>query len=323
MRRREFIVGLGSAVAWPVVGRTQERGMPVIGFLNPNKSDDYPSVIAAFHAGLRELGFVEGDNVKIVYRWAEGHPDRLQALAFELVGIPVQVIAATGGSTANSVKAVTTTIPIVFNSADDPVKTGLVESLNRPEANLTGVSRVSVDLMPKRLELLNEVIPGAAQLSYLVEASSSMARSAVVQQAAKKLGIEIHLIETSREQDLSENIAEAARAGSKGLLIGSSSYFNSRSEQLGELCSRYKLPAIYQGRAFVTAGGLMSYGPSLEDAYRIVGIYTGKVLKGTRPSDLPVQLQTKIDFFINFRTAKTLGLDLAPSLLARADEVIE
>ena len=195
--------------------------------------------------------------------------------------MPVAVIAATGGGTANSIKAVTTTIPIVFNSADDPVKNGLVSSLNRPGGNLTGVSRVSVDLMPKRLELLSEVVPGPGHVGYLIEATSSVASTAVVKQAAKKLGIEIQLIETAREKDLSENFAEAAGPGTKALLIGSSSYFNSRSEQLGELCLRYKLPTTYQGRAFVAAGGLMSYGPSLEDAYRIIWHLRGKGIEGS------------------------------------------
>jgi ABC-type uncharacterized transport system substrate-binding protein len=325
MKRREFITLVGStAFAWPTTVRAQQRAMPVIGFLNPNKSDAYPSAIAAFHAGLRESGFVEGENVTMAYRWADGHAERLPALAADLVQMQVSVIAATGGGgAAFAAKAATTTIPIVFNSADDPVKAGLVASLNRPGGNLTGVSRLSTELMSKRLELLHEVSPDAAPIAYLVEANSAVATDAVTQEAARSLGIEMRIIKITTEMNLEDTFAEMVRSGAKAILVGSSSYFNNRSKQLGELCVRYKLPAIYQLREFVAAGGLMSYGPSLPDAYRIVGEYTGRVLKGAQPADLPVQQQSKVDLIVNLKTAKTLGITIPLPLFGRADEVIE
>jgi putative ABC transport system substrate-binding protein len=325
MRRRDFIkFTISSAAAWPLAVRAEKSSTPVVGFLNPSTPDAYPSALAAFHAGLRENGFIEGDNVAIAYRWAEGHADRLPALAADLVQVPVTVIAATGGGDAAfAAKAATKTIPVIFNSAGDPVKDGLVTSLNRPGGNLTGVGRVSVELMPKRFELLREAVPNAAPVAYLVEANSAVAKTTVVQDTARSVGAEIQVAQITTEANLENILSTLAKAGAKALLIGSSSFFNSHSKQLGELCVRYRLPAIYQGQEFVAAGGLMSYGPSLIEAYRIVGVYTGRVLKGERPADLPVQLQSKIDFTINLRTAKTLGITLPLPLLGRADEVIE
>jgi len=325
MNRREVLTVIGgTSVAWPLAARAQQPKMPVIGFLNPNKSDAYPSAIAAFNAGLRENGFVDGENTTIAYRWADDHAERLPALAADLVHMQVAVIVATGGGAAAfAAKAATTTIPIVFNSAIDPVEGGLVVSLNRPGGNLTGVSRLSTELMPKRLELLHEVSPDAAPVAYLVEARSSVATDAVTQEAASKLGVEIRVLKITTEMSLEDIFEGIVRSGVKSVLVGSSSYFNNRTKQLGELSVRYKLPAIYQLREFVAAGGLMSYGPSLSDAYRIVGEYTGRVLKGAQPANLPVQQQSKIDLVINLKTAKELGIIFPLPMLGRADEIIE
>jgi putative ABC transport system substrate-binding protein len=280
--------------------------------------------MAAFHAGLRETGFIENENVAITYRWAENDPERLPPLAADLVRRGVAVIAAMGGGNAAfAAKAATTTIPIVFNSADDPVKVGLVTSLNRPGGNLTGVSRLSVELMPKRLELLREVIPGATAIAYLVDTNSSVATASSAQEAARTIGVDLEVIRVAADQDLAAVFARMAQNGTKSLLIGASTYFNSRSAQLGELSVRHKLPAIYQERTFTAAGGLMSYGAPLADSYRAVGIYVGRVLKGDRPADLPVQQQTRVEFIVNLKTAKALGLTIPLPLLGRADEVIE
>ena len=329
MKRRAFISLLGGTAAapsllWPVAARAQQAAMPVIGFLNQTTADAYPDAMAAFRAGLRETGFVENENVAVIYRWAENHPERLPALAADLVRRRVAVIAAMGGGNAAfAAKAATTTVPIVFNSANDPVKVGLVASLNRPGGNLTGVSRLSVELMPKRLELLREVIPDAAAIVYLVDTNSSVATAVSAQEAARTIGVELQTIRVSADQDFATVFAGMAQNGAKALLIGSSTYFNSRSAQLGELSLRRKLPAIYQERTFATAGGLMSYGAPLADSYRGVGTYVGRVLKGDRPADLPVQQQTRVEFVVNLKTAKALGLTIPLPLLGRADEVIE
>jgi putative tryptophan/tyrosine transport system substrate-binding protein len=322
--RRAFITLLGAAAAWPLAAHAQQPGMPGIGFLNQTTADAYPDAMAAFHAGLRETGFVENENVAIIYRWAENHPERLPALAADLVRRRVAVIAALGGGNAAfAAKAATTTIPIVFVAADDPVKVGLVASLNRPGGNLTGVSRLSVELMPKRLELLREVIPSATAVAYLIDPNSSVASASSAQEAARAIGVELEVIRVAADQDLAAAFARMAESGTKALLIGPSTYFNSRTGELGELSARHKLPAIYQERTFAAAGGLMSYGAPLADGYRGVGIYVGRVLKGDRPADLPVQQQTRVEFIINLKTAKALGLNVPLPLLGRADEVIE
>lgn len=325
MRRREFITLLGGASAvWPLASRAQQPARSAIGFLNPNGPNAYPDVIAAFRAGLHEQGYVEGENVTIAYRWAEGHPERLPALAADLVRMRVNVIAATGGGDAAlAAKAATQRIPIVFNSADDPVKTGLVVSLNRPGGNLTGVSQLGVELTPKRLELLKEAVPNVANIAFLVEADSAVAASGVAQDIARKFGTELWIVRRTAQTPLGDVFAKLAQSGTKALLIGGSSYFNSRSRELAEMCLRYRLLGIYQGREFTAAGGLMSYGPSLASSYRVVGEYTGRVLKGALPRDLPVQQQTKIDLFINLKTAKAFGLTISSTVLAFANEVIE
>jgi putative ABC transport system substrate-binding protein len=328
MRRRGFITLLGgAAAAWPLAARGQSA-MPVIGFLNPNPADYYPEIIAAFHGGLRETGFVENKNVTILYRWADGYSERLPALAADLVGRGVNVIAATGGGrSAFAAKAATTTIPIVFNSADDPVKAGLVASLNRPGGNLTGVSRLSVELLPKRVELLREVVPSATAVAYLIDSSSAAGSMRSAQEAAQLasqvFGIELLLVNATVDDALEAAFTRIVATGAKALLIAPSSYFNSRGSQLGELSAHHGLPAVYQVREFATGGGLMSYGPPLTDAYRTVGIYTGRVLKGERPADLPVQQQTRVELIVNLKAAKALGLSIPLPLLGRADEVIE
>ena len=319
MQRREFITLLGGAVAaWPLTARAQQPGLPVIGFLNQTTANSYPDAMAAFHAGLRETGFVENKNVAIIYRWAENRPERLPALAADLVRRGVAVIAALGGGNAAfAAKPATTTIPIVFNSANDPVKAELVLSLNRPGGNLTGMSRLSVELMPKRLELLREVIPGATVIAYLIDPNSSAASASTAQAAARTIGVELQAIQLTANRDLATVFAEMAQNGAKALLIGPSTYFNSRTAQLGELSVRHKLPAIYQERSFTTAGGLMSYGAPLADAYRGVGIYVGRVLKGDRPADLPGQQQTRVEFHYQFEDGQSIRPD-DPAAAARA-----
>lgn len=325
MRRREFIALVGGAAAWyPHSASAQQSTMPIVGFLNPNRADAYPETVAAFRAGLSEYGFVEGKTVTVAYRWADDHSDRLRALVADLLRIPVNVIAATGGGPAAvAAKAATTTIPIVFNSADDPVKIGLVASLDRPGGNLTGVSRLSYQLMPKRLELLHEIAPNATTIPYLVGPDSRVVTGGDAQAAAKTLGIELQVVNVTTGTDLEQTLRSLVAAGAKALLIGSGSYFNTLSKELGALCLRFKLPAIYQRREFVAAGGLISYGPGLTGAYRIVGEYTARVLRGAHPADLPVQQQTKIDLIVNLKTAKTLDLAIPPAIIAFADEVIE
>ncbi len=324
MNRREFIALAGGATAaWSLSARAQQQ-TPVIGFLHPGSPDYYPDAIAGFHAGLRDNGFVEGQNVNIAYRWAEGHSERLPALAVELVHLQVAVLAALGGGTAaRAAQAATTTIPIVFNSADDPVKAGFVASLNRPGGNMTGVSRLSLELMPKRLELFREVAGLTGPVAYLVDVNSAISGSTVADEAAKKLGIDLRLVQFSPGQELGSVFDALVQSGSKAVVIGPSAYFNAHSRQLGELCIGHKLPGIYQRREFAGGGGLMSYGPNLTDAYRIAGTYTGRVLKGERVADLPVQLQTKLELIVNLKTARALGLTVSLPLLGRADEVIE
>ena len=322
--RRQLLSAFGAAAAWPLAVRAQNSAKPVIGFLHPGSPDYYPSALAAFHAGLAELGFAEGQNVAVAYRWAEGHQERLPAMAAELVRLPVAVIAATGGgSSAYAAKAATTGIPVVFNSAGDPVKDGLVAALNQPGANLTGVGRLGIELMPKRLELLHEATAMTSRVAYLLDTDSAVAASPLPEEAAHRLGLDLQIVRTKAGQDLKQVFEKLNHGDVKGLVIGNSSFFNARSRQLGELCLQSRLPAVFSLREFATAGGLMSYGPSLEDAYRIVGQYTGRILKGESPATLPVQLQTKVELVINLQTAHLLDLAVPLPLLGRADEVIE
>ena len=323
MRRRKFItIVCGAAVAWPFAARAQQRAMPVIGFLNSASRAEW--TLAAFKKGLSETGYVEGQNVAIEYRWAEGQNDRLPALAADLVRGQVTVIAANSAA-AVAAKAATNRIPIVFNSGVDPVKIGLVASLNRPGGNLTGVSSLNVELGPKRLELLRELVPAATNIALLVNPTGPNAEilTSDVQRAARTLGLQIHVLHASTERAFDAAFASLVQMRADALVIGADGFFTSRSEQLAALAVRHAVPAIYQNRAFAAAGGLLSYGGSSADSYRLVGIYVGRILKGEKPGDLPVQQSTKVELTLNLNAAKTLGISISRELLARADEVIE
>ena len=326
MRRREFLGLLGgAAAAWPLAARAEQPAMPVIGFLNSASPALYAGPVRAFCQGLGETGYVEGRNVTIEYRWADGQYDRLPALVAGLVGRQVTVMAATSTPAALAAKAAAITIPIVFTTASDPVQLGLVASLSRPSGNVTGVTQMTVEVGPKRLELAHELVPAATTIALLVNPSSPIAEtlSRDMQAAARTLGLQMHILQARNERDIDDAFATSIQLRAGMLLIGPDVFFNSRSEQLGALTLRHAMPTIYQYREFAAAGGLMSYGGSLIDAYRQAGVYTGRILRGDKPADLPVQQATKVELIINLKTAKTLGLTIPPSLLARADEVIE
>ena len=320
MRRRQFISAVGgAAVAWPLAARGQQ---PVIGFLGATTPDRF----AAFRQGLGEAGYVEGRNVVIEYRAAAGHYDQLPALAADLVRSQVTVIAAMDGTpSALAAKAVTTTIPIVFAVGIDPVEFGLVASLNHPGGNLTGITSLNVEVEPKRLELLHELVPAAASVAVLVNPTSIIAetQSKNLQAAARTLGVQLHILHASTDSDFETVFATLAQLRVGGLVIAGDVFFNNRTEQLASLAVRHAVPTIFQFREFTAAGGLMSYGPSFTDSYHLAGVYIGRVLKGEKPADLPVQQLTKIELFINLKTAKTLGITVPIPLSGRADEVIE
>jgi len=326
LRRREVIALLGAAAAWPLAARAQQPSVPAIGFLSSRSPSESEGVVTAFRRGLRETGFIEGRNLAIAFRWAEGRYDRLPGLAAELVGRNVGVIVTTGGTvSARAAKSATSTIPIVSVFGGDPVADGLVASFARPGGNLTGLSILVRELMPKRLELLAEMVPQAGAIALLVNPSNPNAERIIreVQEAARTKGVQLHVLKAGTEGEIDAAFASLVELHAGALVVAADPFFNSRREQLVALAARHAVPAIYEWREFATAGGLISYGTSLSAVYRQVGIYTGRILKGEKPADLPVQQPTTFELVVNLNTAKALGLTVPPSILARADEVIE
>jgi putative ABC transport system substrate-binding protein len=327
MRRRDFIkVMAGSAVAWPLAARAQQTLLPVIGFLSTVSPNVFALRLRAFHQGLKEAGYVEGQNVEIEYQWAEEQSNRLPALAAELVQRRVAVITAGSTASALAAKGATATIPIVFEVAVDPVELGLVASLKLPGANITGVTNLNVETGPKKLELLHELMPTATIIAVLVDPTSrSLAEQFLrgLQAAAPTLGMQLHVLNASTERDLDAVFATLAQLRAAALVIGPNLFFIAHVEQLAALALRHAVPTIFQYRPFVVAGGLMSYGANETDNYRLVGIYAGRILKGEKPADLPVVQSAKVELIINLKTAKTLGLNIPNTLIGRADEVIE
>jgi putative tryptophan/tyrosine transport system substrate-binding protein len=327
MRRREFIwLFGGAAVLWPLAVYAQQRPLPVIGFLNVASPGPLRQQIAAFREGLKESGYVEGQNVAVEYRWAEGQYERLPELAADLVRQQVSVIFVGGGAPAElAVKAATTTIPIVFSTGGDPVRSGLVASLNQPSGNITGVYHFATGLEAKRLGLLHEMLPKATPIAVLINPNYADAENQLrdVQEAAARLGVQLVVVRANAESDFNAAFSTVVQQRSGALLVCASPFFNNRREQLVVLAARHALPTIYEWRDFAAAGGLMSYGTSLSDAYRQVGVYVGQILKGAKPVDLPVVQSTRFELVINLSTAKALGIEVPPTLSARADEVIE
>ena len=326
-RRREFITLLGgTATTWPLLASAQQTQIPVIGFVNVTSAAGYTRQVSAFLRGLSETGYADGRNVAIELRWAENQRDRLPAILADLIRRQVAVIAATTAPAALLAKAATTTIPIVFETSGDPVKLGLVASLSRPGGNVTGVTQANLEIAPKQMELLQEMVPAARVMALLVNpenAEISDSNTKVVEAAARSLGLELHVLHASAERDFDEVFSRliALRAG--GLMIGPDPYFTSRSEQLGALTARHSVPAVYENRDFVVAGGLMAYGANILEAYRTAGHYTGRILKGDKPANLPVQQIAAVEMYVNLKTAKALGLNVPNTLIGRADEVIE
>jgi putative ABC transport system substrate-binding protein len=324
VKRRDFITLVGGAAAWPLNARAQQPSMPVIGFLNAGSAGPFRQQIAAFREGLKESGFVEGQNVAVEYRWAEGQYERLPALAADLVRRQVSVIV-TSGPAVLAAKAATTTIPIVFSAGIDPVGLGFVASLNRPGGNITGVYHFSTGLEAKRLGLLHEMVPKAATIAVLVNPNYSEAENQLrdVQEAAVRLGVQIVVVHANAESDFDAAFSAVVQQKAAALQVCASPFFNTKRQQLVLRAARHALPAIYEWREFAEAGGLMSYGTSLADAYRQVGVYAGRILKGAKSADLPIVQSTKFEFVINLSAAKALGIEVPPTLSARADEVIE
>jgi putative tryptophan/tyrosine transport system substrate-binding protein len=326
MRRREFIALFGgAAAAWPLAARAQQPPMPVVGFLSSGSPAPLRQQVAAFREGLKEAGYVEGQNVTVEYGFAEGQLDRFPVLVSDLVRRQVSVLVVTSNTGALVAKHATSTIPIVFSVGDDPVASGLVPSLNRPGGNLTGVYQFSTGLEAKRLGLLHEMVPKATTIAVLVNPNFSGAKTQLhdVQEAAPRLGVQLVVVRANVESDFDAAFATLVQQRAGALLVCASPFFNGRRQQLVVLAARHAVPAIYEWRDFAEAGGLMSYGTILADAYRQAGVYAGRVLKGAKPADLPVVQATRFEFVINLSTAKALGIEVPPTLSARADEVIE
>ncbi len=326
MKRRDFITLLGGAAAWPLAARAQQKAVPVIGFLTtaaPSSVD--PSFMAAFHQGLSETGYVDGQNLAIEYRWAENHYDRLPALAADLVSRKVDAIVTIAGAPALAAKSATSTIPIVFAGVGDPVGFGLVGSLARPGGNLTGFSNINAELTPKRLELLSELVPQAKVIALLVNPNNPNTESIIrdMQEAARVKGLQLAILKAGTESEIDAALATIVERHAGAVVVGGDPFFFSRREQLLALASRHAVPANYMWREFAAAGGLISYGTRVTEAFRQAGSYTGRILKGAKPADLPVQQTSKLELVVNLTTANTLGLTVPPSILARADEVIE
>jgi len=325
MRRREFIALFGcAAVASPTKARAQQK-MPVVGFLNSASLTRYERMVAAFRRGLSDAGYVEGRNVSLEFRWADGKYDLLSGLAAELVNRPVNVIFANTPAVQAALK-LTRSIPIVFAVSSDPVREKLVISLNRPGGNVTGITQANVEVSPKRLELLHELVPQARKIALLINPTNptlANPTSSELQAAASSLGVELQILTASSDADLDPAFAKAVQSNAGGIVIGSDPFFTSRSEELAILGLRHKMPAAYQYPEFAAAGGLLSYGGGLVDSYRLAGIYVGRILKGDNPAELPVQQSTKVDFIINLKTAKALGIFVPLPLVGRADEVFE
>jgi putative ABC transport system substrate-binding protein len=326
LKRREFITLLGGTAAWPLAARAQQRSTPVVGFLNAESARGYARPLAAFLKGLSETGYDDGRNVIIEYRWAEGHNDRLPAMAIDLVSRQVAVIAATTTPAAVAAKAATATIPIVFESAIDPIRFGLVPSLSRPAGNVTGITQTNAEVAPKLLELLHEVLPAVRVMGLLVNPTDPVLSDAQTKDflsAAQTLGIELHVLNASTEDDFGVIFAKLGQLRAGALVISTDPFFTSRSERLATLATQNAMPAAYKGRDFAIAGGLLGYGTDIAETFRLAGVYTARILKGEKPADLPVQQASKVELIINMKTAKALGINFPITLLGRADEVIE
>ena len=325
MRRRELITLLGGAATWPLAARAQQA-VPVIGFLGPGSAQSDAYRVTAFRQGLDEAGLVDGQNFTIEYRWADSRYDRLPALATELVNRQVAVIATSGTPAALAAKAATKTVPIVFETAADPVKVGLVASLSRPGGNITGVTQASEEIAPKRLELLHELVPAAGVLALLVNPTApelAEPQKREVLSAARAIGIDLQVLNASTEQDFDRLFAKLSELQVGGLVIGGDAFFTSHAKQLAALTVQHGVPAIFQWREFAAAGGLMSYGSNITETHRLIGIYAARILKGSKPADLPVQQASKVEMFINLKTARALGITIPLPLSGRADDIFE
>jgi putative tryptophan/tyrosine transport system substrate-binding protein len=326
VRRRDFIRAVaGSAVAWPLASGAQHSALPVIGLIHSGSASQNTHTIAGFHDGLGEQAYVAGQNVTIEYRWADGQFDRLPTLAADLVGRGVAVLAAFAPPTAVAAKSATTTIPIVFFIGGDPVKLGLVASYRRPGGNITGIGGLTIDLVPKRLEILRELVPKADSIAFLVNPKNPTSETQIqsMREATRSLGLKLNIYRASSEHELDAAFAKISQTQAGPLVVGADSFFITLRDKIVALATRHGIPTTYETRESAAAGGLMSYAPSFKDAYRQVGVYVGRILKGERPADLPVLQPTKFELVINLKTAKTLGLDVPLSLQQRADEIIE